>query len=319
MIMCGGGGGDSKLAKQAAEQEEARQRRIEQGTRELEVMFSGGARGAGKVGKGAAFDPNATYYDNFGNPIQLADPGTWRKANPTTPSARMAGTPMPMTPFQETRQYHPNAPQTGEVRVAPTLGSPTAAQADRLAMQEQFEKLAGGGLYTGTQQVKGFGPEFFDKIYQAQLDYALPQVDKQYADAQKQLEYALARQSISASSQAGQLQAELQGQRNLALQGEQDKATQVRTRQQQAVEDERAELTRLLQQTGDVESMRNMAAARSNMLKAAPALETVGPLFQNATGTLADLVVSPAARSYSEGIPAGGYGRRSRAAGKVVT
>ena len=333
--MCfGGGGGNDKLAKQAAEQEQQRQDRIAQGMRELEVMFSGGTRGKGKVGREAAYDPNAAYYDRMGNAIKLMDPAAWRAAQQK--QKQKGGS---LTSLRDARQYHPNAPNTAEQsggstwqsglrswergdsgQGSMTLEQQRAAQeaADRTTMQEQFGELAKQGLYAGTEQVQGFDPNYFNKAYQAQLDYALPQVDKQYADAQKQLAFALARQGISASSQAGQLQSELQGQRNLALQGEQDKATQVRSRQQQAVEDERAELTRLLQQTGDVQSTMNMAAARRNMLQAAPAMETVGPLFQNATGALADMIVSPAMRGGLQP-GGGGYSRPSRGSGKVVT
>jgi hypothetical protein len=192
---------------------------------------------------------------------------------------------------------------------------------DDVARAEQIGKLMkeGGGLYSGVETGSGFNDDFYAKTYNAQKDYLLPQVDKQFADAQKQLSYALARQGLSASSQAGRLNADLQGQRSLALQDVEDKANTARNTQKGNVENERAELTRLLQQTGDAESTLNMAASRANLLSQAPALEAVGPLFQNATGTLADLIVSPALRNQqnnNSGQSGSGLGRSS---GKVVS
>lgn len=301
--MCGGGGGNSvtnNLAIQSAAQEQARQDRIKEGMRQLEIMFSGGNTPTGQVGAGARYDPNQTYYDKNGNVWAPGDVGAYRAKNPVMLTA----------PYNE-------GGGEGGNWVAATYG-PDVTTSDDAIRQRMFDDAMGGGLYTGVQANTGFDDAFFDKAYQAQLDYALPQVDKQFAEAQRNLEFALARQGLSASSQGENLRADLNNQRALAVQGEQDKANTVRTQQQQAVEEERDNLTKLLQSTGDVESTMNMASARKNMLSAAPSLATVGPLFQNATGTLADMIVSPALRGAQSSSSSSGYGSSSKGSGKVV-
>jgi hypothetical protein len=304
--MCGGGGGggvSEQLAVQSAQQEQARQDRINQGMRDLETMFSGGKRTTGQVGAGAKYDPNATYYTKDGSKWAPGDVSQFRTNNRVmTSGGGWSGAASP-----ENQTY-----------TEPTYSEDTFSTDDS-ARQTMFDQALGGGLYSGVEDVQGYGPSFYDKAYNAQLDYAMPQVDRQYADAQKNLEFALARQGLSASSQAGQLQADLARQRDLAVQGEQDKANTVRQQQMSAVEDERSQLTQMLQQTGDVQSTMNAAASRKNIIDAAPAIQEVAPLFQNATGALADMIVPPSVRAAgSSRTGSGGYGS-TKGSGKVVT
>lgn len=353
--MCGGGGGgggvSEQLAVQSANQEQARQDRINQGMRELEIMFNGGRRVTNQLGKGTQYDPNATYYNKDGSVWQPGDLGAYRTSKGlnadniaytmpyqenigggeggsyvTRPGNRpedYAGAEFRQassTGNGDNMQYSPQGYyRDGQyIGAGPAMGVGGAA-ADAKLRQMMFEDAMGGGIYGGAEEVAGYGDSFYDKAYQAQLDYAMPQVDRQYADAQKSLEFALARQGLSASSQAGQLQADLARQRDLAIQSEQDKANTVRQQQRSAVEDERSNLTQMLQQTGDVQSTMNAAAARKNIIDSAPAIQEVGPLFQNATGALADMIVSPSMRAASGNrTGSAGYGA-SKGSGKVVT
>lgn len=356
--MCGGGGGggvSEQLAVQSANQEQARQDRINQGMRDLEIMFNGGRRVTGQLGASARYDPNATYYDRNGNVWTPGDLGAYRQSHGINLENQAY-----QAPYMENVgggeggtwvQRPGNRPEDyagaeyrdasssyaggadgwsyspqGYYRDGQYIGAGPAnglgsAQADAELRQRMFEEAIGSGtgLYGGAEDVAGYQPSFYDKAYQAQLDYALPEVDRQFADAQKNLEFALARQGLSASSQAAQLQSDLQRQRQMAIQGEQDKANSVRQQQMQAVEDERSALTQMLQQTGDVQSTMNAAAARKNIIEAAPAIQEVGPLFQNATGALADMIVSPSMRAASSGRgSSAGYGS-GKGSGKVVS
>lgn len=311
--MCGGGGGggvSERLAVQSANDEQARQARINEGMRQLEIMFNGGRRAAGQLGAGASYDPNATYYDKNGNAWN-PDLAAYRKANGLNDdnSAYIA-------PYMENIGGGEGGEWVQRPGSGPVVGS---AEADAAVRKRAFdEAVAGGNLFTGTSDVSGYGPDFYQKAYDAQLGYALPEVDRQFKEAQRNLTFALARQGLSSSSQASNLQSDLEHERQLAIQGEQDKANQVRAQQQSAVETERGELTRLLQSTGDVESTMNMANSRKSMLEAAPSLATVGPLFQNTTGALADMIVSPALRESRYG-SGRGYGSSNAGSGKVVT
>ncbi len=301
--MCGGGGGggvSERLAVQSANQEQARQDRINEGMRQLEVMFNGGRNPTGQVGAGARYNPNQAYYDKNGNAWSPGDVGAYRNAHTVMTAA----------------PYNRGGGEGGEW--VPAEYGPDPGSDDEIRQRMFEEAIGGGGIYTGAEDVAGYQPEFYDKAYQAQLDYALPQVDRQYADAQKNLQFALARQGLSASSQAGRLQADLARERDLAIQGVQDQASTVRQKQMAAVEDERSNLTQMLQQTGDVQSTMNAAAARKGIIESAPALEAVGPLFQNATGSLADMIVSPALRQANQNSSSSGYGTK-KGSGKVVS
>lgn len=333
--MCGGGGGgDTPLAQQAATQEQQRQARIQQGMADLHTMFEGGRRMTGPVGTGAAYDPNATYYDKGGNvwkPNQTAVTQLTQAGGPagvaTAGSGSWTGAASP-----ENQSFQPSSVTPQSARPTDLLSrsagldtqwdqaqDATRQRTEQQALDEQLQGAIGGGLYTGYEDTPGYTSGFYDKAQQAQLDYALPQVDKQFQQAQRDLTYALARQGLGASSQGAKLQSDLEGRRNLAIQGEQDKARQVRNQQVSAVETERDNLTKMLQSSGDVASTMNAAAARKNVLDAAPAIQEVTPLFQNATGTLADMIVNPALRqAYGTPGQTGGYGSAVRGSGKVV-
>ena len=73
----------------------------------------------------------------------------------------------------------------------------------------------------------------------------------------------------------------------------------------------------LLQTTGDNDATMNAARSRASLLSQPRPLEDVGPLFQNATATLADMIVSPAIRQQTGG-GGGGYGSGSKGSGKVI-
>lgn len=324
--MCGGGGAsDSPLAQQSALQEQARQANIQEGMRQIQNMFGGGAQGTGQLAAGTKYTPGMTLYDKNGQPITLQEAGAYRASHAPVQTAS--------TPYQPDGTI--NAPGLGGSSIAPVSAygyfAPDApdpnspaqqviqANQDSATMQSQLDALIASGVYTGKQDIKGYDDSFYDKAYQAQLDYALPQVDQQFQKAQRDLTFALARQGLNASSQGNQLMSDLESQRQLAIQGEQDKARGVRNDQVNAVESERDNLTKLLQSTGDVASTMNAAAARKSVLDAAPAIQEVGPLFQNATGTLADMIVNPALRAAGNTAVSKGYGSSTKGSGKVVT
>ena len=78
--MCfGGGGGDSKIAKQQRADEVARQKRIKQGMAAIDAAFSG--TGAG-VNPATSYDPSKTYYNADGSVYQPMDVGSQMASGP---------------------------------------------------------------------------------------------------------------------------------------------------------------------------------------------------------------------------------------------
>jgi hypothetical protein len=286
--MCiGGGGGGNQIAERAEKADNERQARVERGMAQLQAIFGGGKIGKNPVKDWLGLDPGASAYTNGMGPPSPNGAKTYYDS---------LGNPVQMLNEQQAQAKRPGS---------------------YIPQIEDWNELIGKGLYTEAETTAGFNDDFYDKTYKAQLAADLPEVDDQFADAQKQLTYALARQGISASSMAGQLQGNLQGERSKALQQVENRASGVRDSQMRDVESERAELTRLLQTTGDADATATMAQNATNRLRSAPKLEAIGPLFQNATGTLADVIGSPYLRQQMTGQDSKGYGG-SGGSGKVI-
>jgi len=132
-----------------------------------------------------------------------------------------------------------------------------------------------------------FGPEFFEGVRQANMDYLLPDVNRQFEDAREQLTYALARGGRLRSTTAGERSADLSREREDVLSQVDSRAQEAVNQSRAAIEDERAALVAMLQSTADPEATANAARARSEYLSDPQPLQRIGPVFQNATAGLA--------------------------------
>ncbi len=304
--MCGGDGGASAAAQRAEQNEKSRQQRVRQGMAQLNAMFGGGTYGTGMLPEGAAYDPTRTYYDAQGVAI---DPARFRQEAVQAAEAYDPG----IIPGGST--YVPPTSEGANVYNEPYTPERRQETIDWATGQKWKDSLA-EGVFGGTATSGGYEP-YYQKAYQAQLDYALPEVDRQFKEAQRQLTYGLARQSMGASSVAGDLASQLEGNRQQAVQGAQEQARSARDTMQTNVENERNNLVQMLNSTGELDQVMNMAQSRQGLLQSPPALQQMGPLFQNATASLADMYVNPALRASAQR-PSAGYGSR-KGSGRLVT
>lgn len=267
----------SKEAKRARKAEEERQARIRQGTQRINDIFAGQSRGVGAVDLGSSFDPYATYY--------TADGQMWR------PDENL---------MRDVAAVQPRYRETNDgLRVLAQAGSPGRAG---ISAEQQYQNmLRNQGLYRGVETKGGFNDDFFTGRRQAYLDYATPQIDDQYADAQKQLAFALARSGTLDSSVRGQKTAELQKQYDLTTQQVADQALSYETEARNAVEDARANLISMLNATGDAEGAANAALARSQALSQPVAFSPLTNLFADFTSTLGRQAAFERANHYSGG------------------
>lgn len=247
--------------------EQARQGRIRSGTQRINSIFDGGVTGAGALGAGAVYDPNAQYFN--------ADGSLW---TPTTPSPVAAGT----TPAPS---YGGGTAGTVD-ETGGGYGGPVAGGGQKTAQQQFAEMLSKDGLYSGSQRSTGFGDSYFKNRRDAFVNYATPELESQYADAQKQLTFALARGGNLDSSTRGTKAGELQKLYDTNKQGIADKALSYETQARTAVEGARADLIGTLNATGDAEGAAQSALARSTALSQPVAFDPVSQLFANFTGTL---------------------------------
>ncbi|MFK3857827.1 hypothetical protein [Agrobacterium pusense] len=261
------GGGNE--AAQARADEQQRQERIRQGTQRVNSIFDGAMTGSGILDANAAYDPNATYY--------LADGSKWAP---------------------NTVQNYANA---GEI-----LGAGRAGTLDRhpilLSPEQQFAEAAKGGkLYTGVTKQSGFDDAYFDGRRQAYIDYANPQLEQQYADAQKQLTFALTRGGLLDSSVRAEKTGELQKLYDVNKQKIADEALSHATQARNSVEDARSNLIATLNATGDAEGAANQAITRASALSQPAAYSPLSQLFADFTSGLGTQAALERANYYSGG------------------
>lgn len=132
----------------------------------------------------------------------------------------------------------------------------------------------------------GFNDDFYNQRGKAYTDYAQPQVDKQYTEAVKQLEFALARNGRLDSSTAVEQKAKLLDDYNTQKTTIADKGMQYGNDARKSVEGSRADLVSLNSNLANPNQIATEAQNRLAGLQAAPAFDPLGPLFANAGDAL---------------------------------
>lgn len=305
--MGGGKNSGSSEAAQARADEEARQKRIREGTARINSIFNGSTIGKGALTAGTAYDPTKTYYLKDGSvwkPTAAATSGFSRAA--PLPSG---GGPAPSSMFGSSAFPNSNAnsssgngsifgnnpvqlnadgtPKASTAMFQNTIPGAAGATASAKSAADQFaEMVANGGLYQGVENTGGFGDDFFANRKQAYLDYATPQLQDQYSDAQKQLTFALARTGNLNSSARSEKSGDLQKLYDLNNQQIADQALSYETQARNSVEDARANLIATLNATGDAEGAANSALARATALSQPAAYSPLSQLFADFTNGL---------------------------------
>lgn len=161
----------------------------------------------------------------------------------------------------------------------------------------------------------GFTPEFYKGRETAYRDWANPQLEDQYGDAQKQLAFALARQFGGLEgSEAADRQAKLASQRALAETQVSSQAAGYKTAAQEAVERQRQNLIAQVQAGTDPATASNLAVSQAELLNQPDAFSELGPLFNNVTEGLA-----AATHPYGiAGAPGGATPRRAAAPAPTI-
>lgn len=156
-------------------------------------------------------------------------------------------------------------------------------RADEVARQQRVREGTTAVDNTFDNQ---FTNDFYDKLSKNYNDYALPQVDKQYADAQKELTYALARQGNLNSSARSAKEAELQTAYDTNKATVANNALGYVSTAKNNVADARSGLISELNTTGDNELAANSAVSRAAALSQPQSYSALGDLFSTFTSTL---------------------------------
>lgn len=146
-----------------------------------------------------------------------------------------------------------------------------------------------------------FNEPYFEGRKQAYIDYANPQIEDQYGDAQKELTFSLARSGLLDSSVRGQKAGELQKRYDLTKQEVADKALAYSGEAKSAVEDARSNLIGTLNATGDAEGAASGAINRASALSKPAAFSPLSQLFADFTAGLGTQAALEKANYYSGG------------------
>lgn len=280
-------------AKRARQDEEKRQARIREGTKRINSIFDGATTGSGAIGTDSAYDPTATYYNADGTAwvptaqktVKTGSGGTWTKHG--------------YQPDPSSQGYWAEDPNTGEQKYFG--GTSTSKLVGKTAAEQYADMVKSGKLFSGTTKAAGFDDDFYNARKQSFIDYATPQLEDQYGDAQKELTYALARGGNLNSSARGEKLGDLQKLYDLNKQQVADQALSYETQARTAVEDARANLITTLNATGDAEGAASAALARSTALSQPAAYSPLSKLFADFTNTLGVQAAQERAQAASGG------------------
>lgn len=185
-----------------------------------------------------------------------------------------------------------------------TSAEAAAARADEQARQQRVRD--------GTERINSiFDGQFTDGFFggrrDAFLNYAKPQVESQYGDANKQLTFALERSGLLDSTVRGEKFGELAKLYDTNMQGVADEALREESSARTAIEDARGGLISTLNATGDAEGASKAALARATALSRPEPYSPLTQLFADFTGTLGTQAALERANYYSGGATGARY------------
>lgn len=259
-------------------QEQERQARINEGLGRINATFDG-SRGTGLA---ASYAPGQVYYDQWGQ--------VW---NP-----QPSGGEYPYATKSEGRRGADNLRR----RV-----TPEEYRASQFGNQQ---------LFTGKENVGGFDDSFYANREKDYLGYALPQFERQNAQADRNLTYSLARAGLLDSTAGRAKQTDLgiyagQKRREIA-----DAAAGSANDLRRTVEGQRANLVAQLEASGDADATAQLALNTANAYRAPSAFQPIGNFFEDWTRNYA---ANQQARAYDDTVqPLFNFGSNSKSSLSTV-
>jgi hypothetical protein len=132
-----------------------------------------------------------------------------------------------------------------------------------------------------------FNDDFFNARSQDYMNYAMPQLDREYQDEQRQLIASLARSGNLNSSLRGDMMGRLLGQYNTRKTGLQDTANRYASDARSQVERARAELLQSNASLADPGTVRTMAQARATGVSAPAQYQSLGDMIASLSNSVA--------------------------------
>ena len=140
------------------------------------------------------------------------------------------------------------------------------------------------GTKSINKNFKQFNDNFYDGFQNSFMDYYQPQIDDQFADANKALDFHLARTGTFNSTNAADSRADLTSAYDNALAGVTSNAANQTSSLRGRVDNEKSTLVSTLNSTGDSERASNEALSRSqNLFATTPEYNPLGEIFAGLT------------------------------------
>lgn len=165
----------------------------------------------------------------------------------------------------------------------PKDNSAAQARADEQARQAKIREGTNNINSTFDSQ---FNDDYFNTRRDSYLNYATPQLEDQYAKAQKDLVFSLDRSGTLDSTIRAQKQAELQKLYETNKRSVSDQALGYSSKARSGVEEARADLIRTLNATGDAEGASKSAISRAQTLTQPDQYSPLAQLFTTFTSGL---------------------------------
>lgn len=164
----------------------------------------------------------------------------------------------------------------------------------------------------------GFDDNYYNTRASAYDEFAMPQLEEQYANQKKALTYALSRGGLLSSSTAAQKAAQLQDEyeRNKALVA--SKGQEYGTNARRDVASSRANLLSILSSTEDPSTVADESLRQAATLRAQPAFDPLGNLFTDIASTIDQ---ANSARQIGSAFNSGGsslFSRGGKGSGRYV-
>ncbi len=180
----------------------------------------------------------------------------------------------------------------------------SAAQEAAYARKNEAERQA--RIRSGTARIDeifsgNFTDDAFGNIRTAYTDFAMPEVDRQYDKAVKDLTFALSRAGTLDSSSRAEQEADLARQRDNAVRTVGQTAINQENSARSDVEAARADLIKTLNATGDVDAAVNDALSRSRTATHIPSFSPIGALFTTGAAALSQQAAEERAAAASGG------------------
>lgn len=190
--------------------------------------------------------------------------------------------------------------------------------------QAQREATRRANILKGTtsidQALAPFNDDYFAGRQKAYVDNSLPALNTQFADAQKQLIYALSRGGLLQSSEAANRQRQLNEERARYERDINNGAAAFANQGRSDLENTRTSLISQLNATEDPTSAATAAAAKAQLLSAPPTFDALGNFVFNTATNLENLSnVSTKGRGLFASSPTASIGSASGAGSSRVT